>query len=135
MTPSRSARSARCSVDDRFWVKVDRGDGCWLWRGATNGSYGFVTRFGRVMGAHRFAWLDAIGPIPPDLWVLHHCDVPLCVRPDHLFLGTQSDNMLDASRKRRLGQYVHPERLPRGERHYMFGKKTTRSRDAAGRFV
>jgi hypothetical protein len=51
--------------------------------------------------AHRFAYELAYGAIPPGLWALHHCDNPPCVRPDHLFLGTQSDNMLDAIHKGR----------------------------------
>ncbi len=61
--------------------------------------------------------------MPDDIDVLHSCDNPPCVRPDHLFAGTQQDNALDASRKGRLatgaanGAVLHPERLPRGEHH------------------
>jgi hypothetical protein len=50
---------------------------------------------------HRVAWELAFGPIPEGLWVLHHCDNPPCVRPDHLFLGTNLDNVQDKCRKGR----------------------------------
>jgi HNH endonuclease len=56
-----------------------------------------------MVRAHRFAWSIANGkPVPDGLFVLHRCDVPLCVNPDHLFLGTQLDNMRDCARKGRM---------------------------------
>jgi hypothetical protein len=97
---------------DRFWAKVVRGapDACWLYQGARlshNAYGGFAMRSAhdgkwRPHYAHRVAWELTNGPIPDGQWVLHHCDVPHCVNPAHLFLGTQTENMRDASVKGRL---------------------------------
>jgi len=94
----------------RFWshVAVGRPDGCWRWRGSVSGTgfkYGQVlwrSRYQTPQKAHRLAWELTAGPIPPGQCVLHRCDVPLCCNPAHLFLGTQADNVRDASQKRRL---------------------------------
>jgi hypothetical protein len=106
----------------RFWAKVEKSDGCWLWTGATNGhGYGQIDH----RQAHRVAWELADGPPVPDGWDLcHHCDVRLCVNPAHLFPGTRADNMQDAVRKGRMfkatgdlnGRRTHPERTARGDR-------------------
>lgn len=101
----------------RFWAKVDKCGPvpahmphlgpCWLWRGATaRGGYGHfgergVKRDPLWTPAHRFAWRDTYGPIPDDLWVLHRCDNPPCVRPEHLFVGTVKDNASDMISKGR----------------------------------
>ena len=69
-------------------------------RGA--GGYGRLWFEGRMWMAHRLAWTQAHGPIPRGLFVLHSCDNPPCINPDHLFLGTQLDNMRDAAQKGRL---------------------------------
>lgn len=89
----------------RFWEKVVKTEGCWLWTGKSFSSYGYGLLHIRGRGmvrAHRLSWEIHHGLIPDGLWVLHHCDVPRCVRPDHLFLGTHADNMADAHRKGRL---------------------------------
>jgi hypothetical protein len=96
-----------------FWSFVDKNGPtpshrpelgpCWLW-------VGFVRKQGRGYGqfnpfpgkaAHRASWTLAYGAIPAGLYVCHRCDVRICVRPNHLFLGSQSDNMRDAKRKGR----------------------------------
>lgn len=104
---------------DRFWEKVDKTDGCWLWTAsASKAGYGLIGRGGRGNGmayAHRTSWEFANGAIPAGLNVCHHCDTPRCVRPDHLFLGTRAANMRDMSAKSRQWQQVHPERRRRGE--------------------
>jgi HNH endonuclease len=77
--------------------------GCWLWDGAvTNDGYGQVRINNRNFRVHRLAWEQANGLIPEGLSVLHKCDVPSCCNPDHLFLGTQLDNVTDMRTKRRF---------------------------------
>lgn len=96
------------SLEERFWEKVEKTDGCWYWRAKTNGKKGygmFMTVSPNVSLAHRVSWELANGIVPPGLNVLHECDTPLCVRPDHLFLGTQAENMKDKQSKGR-GTYV-----------------------------
>jgi len=113
------------TLAERFWPKVARGDGCWLWQANTNGRYGTIAvRKGErwSMGyAHRIAWELTEGPIPSGLKVLHRCDTTLCVRPSHLFVGTQKENLLDMISKgreacgKKNGAHTRPDRLPRGE--------------------
>lgn len=90
----------------RFWSKVKVGQGgCWLWQAAILGRTGYGSyQFGRKRKerAHRIAWQLENGPIPAGISVLHRCDVPACVNPDHLFLGTHADNMRDKTLKGRL---------------------------------
>jgi hypothetical protein len=100
----------------RFWSKVAKGEGsgCWLWTAGSRQGYGqFGVAAGRVVDAHRISWELANGPIPAGLFVCHTCDVRICVRPDHLFLGTHSDNMQDMHRKGRANT-----RAVCGEEHY-----------------
>lgn len=89
----------------RFWSHVNKTETCWLWtacRRSATCHYGVVKYNKKMLLSHRVAWELTNGPIPDGLCVLHHCDVRHCVRPDHLFLGTHSDNSYDASRKCRL---------------------------------
>jgi hypothetical protein len=88
---------------DKFWARVDKQpDGCWEWQGCrTPKNYGVFGIKRKHWLAHRFAFYHAVGPFDPSLLVCHKCDNPPCVNPDHLFLGTQLDNIQDCLRKGR----------------------------------
>lgn len=100
----------KTTIEQRFWSKVRKTPhGCWLWTGGTfAGGYGAFHIGKPVYRAHRVSWELTHGPIPEGMFICHHCDTPACVRPDHLFLGTNADNVGDMTRKRRVAH---------GERH------------------
>ena len=89
-------------------TKYDQVTGCWVFTGATkefgHGVIGAGRRGEGVVRVHRVSWEHHNGPIPDGLSVLHQCDNPPCWNPDHLFLGTQLDNMRDMSRKGRFSR-------------------------------
>lgn len=106
-----SERTAR-GLDDlhtqaRFWSKVDKQGECWLWKGRTNrhgyGVFDMPGKEGPPTLAHRVASILADGPIGEGIYVLHHCDTPGCVRPAHLYRGSQTDNMRDMHTRGRAG--------------------------------
>lgn len=109
---------------DRFWTKVDKTPTCWLWTGALYWhGYGKFWFHRRWVVASRFSWAIEHGTFPL-LFVCHHCDVPACVRPEHLFEGSQADNLRDAARKGRIasgerhGMNTHPELRRSGDKHW-----------------
>lgn len=86
----------------RFREKVNKTDSCWLWTASKRSiGYGEYWLDGKKVGAHRFSFAYFNGCINPEINVLHKCDVPACVNPDHLFLGTQKENMVDMMSKGR----------------------------------
>lgn len=95
----------------RFWAKVQKTPTCWLWTASKSGGkgsgwYGQFTINGggrqRHIGAHVLSYNWAHGPVPDGMEVMHSCDVPHCVNPDHLFAGTHRQNVQDAASKGRL---------------------------------
>jgi hypothetical protein len=92
----------RCGTDHgvrTFWARVNKGPhpkGCWIYRGhKLNDGHCDLMRLRVKILAHRYSWQLHFGPIPAGLCVLHHCDTPDCVRPDHLHTGTHADNARD----------------------------------------
>jgi hypothetical protein len=93
---------------DRFWSKAKTRGDCLLWTAARFADgYGIFKVHGRMLRAHRFAFELVNGPIPEGMFVLHRCDNPACVRPEHLFLGTARDNTRDMMAK---GRHSPPPR-------------------------
>src|SRR6266567_1582450 len=100
----RCKRASRVPPEQRFWPKVRKTSTCWLWTGMKHYKFGygfFQVGIGDRQLAHRISWKIHNGPIPDGLYVLHKCDTPPCVNPDHLFLGTYYDNMDDMDQKGR----------------------------------
>jgi hypothetical protein len=125
---------ARRPLEERFWEKVSK-DGpirqgmtspCWTWLASTSGGYGYLGNgTGGLISAHRASWLLHRGKITK--CVLHKCDNPSCVNPEHLYEGTQKENADDRERRLRSNHprgEAHPARrdpsyLARGDDHHM----------------
>lgn len=110
-TRTRERRPSGVSVEDWFWTFVDKTDTCWLWTGKLAGrGYGQVSA--KVDGewvmvyAHRVSYERHHGPIPAGMEVLHSCDVPACVNPDHLSVGNHLDNMMGAHERGRTHRKI-----------------------------
>lgn len=92
------------TLQDRFdrYVMPVTECGCWLWIGSLNkGGYGQINVAKQMINTHRISWELHRGQVPDGLYVLHTCDVRSCVNPDHLFLGTHVENMIDMKKKKR----------------------------------
>ena len=95
-----------------FWNQVEKTATCWLWKGSPGGTgYGWFSINKINWTPHRFSYTHHKGPIPKGQFVCHTCDNPLCVNPDHLWLGTLQDNHRDMMNKGRHGHGQHPGSL------------------------
>ena len=112
-----SSKSEATAHPKWFWSHVEKSDTCWNWiKNTASGGYGFITtpKSKKQTAAHRVAWELSNGPIPSDMDVLHSCDNPACVRPDHLFLGTAFVNTQDMCQKGRDSRKGSTYRTARG---------------------
>lgn len=90
------------TLSDTFMNRVKKTESCWLWIGTTNKyGYGIVLVDKKSKRAHRVSYELHKGPIPADLVVMHSCDTPSCVNPEHLSVGTKLDNNRDCKEKKR----------------------------------
>jgi len=96
-SPSSLKRSLQQRLDEKSIL--DPKTGCRLWTSASTYRYGLINVGGRSIAAHRAAWIAKHGPIGPGLHVCHRCDTPACINPEHLFVGTQKQNMRDKAIK------------------------------------
>jgi hypothetical protein len=107
-SPYRFGRTLRERLFSRI-IKQD--DECWIWTGskAESGHGHINVGKNKMMKTHRLSWIFLRGPIPDGLCVLHHCDVPACINPDHLYVGTVQNNVDDMwARGRQPKDYNHP---------------------------
>lgn len=88
-------------IAERFWAKVQKGDGCWEWLGPRRRSYGFMWVEGKNLPAHRLAYEFMVGAIPDGLMLDHLCRNKGCVRPDHLEPVTNAENVRRGNAARR----------------------------------
>jgi hypothetical protein len=117
-----------CDVRKKISSKVEITEsGCWNWMAArTKRGYGLIKVDGKMYRAHRVSFRAFVGDFPSEMFICHHCDNPSCVNPEHLFVGTASDNVQDCKAKGRLnratgtshGSYTHPERMARGLKNW-----------------
>lgn len=97
----------RKPFEDRFWSMVNKTDTCWLWTGHTGKRrYGYIFKDGKYLRSNRVSYEMHFMPIPEGMVVCHTCDEPRCVNPEHLFLGSHTDNMRDMVRKGRHASQV-----------------------------
>lgn len=110
LRPSQGEGENYQDLAHRFWPKVKKTEGCWLWIGARRkDGYGEIYYKGRTLSAHRVAYVLVYGPIPKGSVVCHKCDNTSCVRPDHLIAATQRENAQDAARKGRVIRNIGEE--------------------------
>lgn len=107
-----SVKLTAADVERRFWSKVQKTETCWLWTGEASSHFGYGRLHvnGRRTRAHRYSWELHNGAVPEGKFLLHSCDNPRCVRPEHLRVGTQRENMADKTARGRQA---------RGQRHGM----------------
>jgi len=101
-------------LEERFWLHTQKSgdDDCWIWKGSIKqDGYGVMTRMGKKILAHRFSYSLHNGEITDkEMCVCHKCDIPLCVNPKHLWLGTKSENSIDRNLKGRTAKGFYHSR-------------------------
>lgn len=110
---------------ETFMRYVSKQDSCWIWNGPVrdprrrNGHYGVFSLGGKRHSAHRWLYEHTVGPVPRDLFCCHKCDNPRCVNPEHIFIGSQADNIADCTSKGRHHSNRHSEKThcPRGHEY------------------
>lgn len=106
----RARANNESELKELFWSRVDKDGDCWLWRGSRYSTgYGYLKFRGKVIYAHRFAWADAVGPIPDGSVIDHLCHEPPCVNPSHLRATSHTRNM-----QNRKGASAHSKSGIRG---------------------
>lgn len=110
-------RTAYTPISTRLMRKTLKTSTCWLWQGSkTIFGHGQIVSYEsghrKLVSAHRTSWELTNGPIPNGMCVLHKCDVPNCINPEHLFLGTKADNSKDMTNKNR---HKYGESLPQSK--------------------
>ena len=113
---NNSAALRGIPLRDRLLAQCDkREDGCWIWNRTIVQRYGQLRgRGAKLVRAHRASYETFVGEIPDGLCVLHSCDRPLCINPDHLRVGTRAENMAEAAQRGRTargrlhGFHLHP---------------------------
>ena len=138
------------SFPERFWEKVEKTNDCWNWTAAKNKfNYGEFFYNGKVWKAHRVSYLIVNGEYDLSLKVAHKCDNPLCVRPDHLFLATQRENIIDMVKKGRHGsnqktmqsysdwlrERPNKSKFDKCSKGHEFSSKNTRIKRSGDRFL
>jgi hypothetical protein len=94
-------------VEKRFWEKVEKTESCWIWKSPANCSgYGVIKIDGINRTAHRVSYAIKHGKIPENLFILHKCHNRKCVNPDHLYSGTQMDNVKDEIDRKNTRHYT-----------------------------
>lgn len=117
-------------VEERFWSKVRKSDGCWEWTGAiTSRGYGSFSVNGKTLGAHIVSLSLSGITVPKGMCACHHCDNKKCVRVDHIFVGSYSDNLNDLVNKG-LHHHVRKTECKHG---HAFDEANTRARTHDGR--
>lgn len=93
----------RGTIEERFWSKIRKTTDCWLWEGSKSSGYGKICVNNKSVSVHRISFILHKGKIPKGMSVLHTCDEPSCVNPNHLWVGTHRENMMDRDNKGRSG--------------------------------
>ena len=121
----------RMTYLERFNQKVEKTDSCWLWTGAkASNGYGCMSYNGKSTSAHRLSYLLHKGDIPEGLIICHTCDIPHCVNPDHLWVGTYTQNSHDMLKKNRQGENMRVKTHCR--KGHLFTPENTYVRTTAG---